>query len=94
MTIDFKSFVKKGFCKNDNDFGLYCYTGKQGKGKTYTSINFLINYIVNNPDTQIVTNIHSFKTFKIYCHMIRYYIIKETSHQHNNTDNLLRNQTY
>ena len=45
MTIDFKSFVKKGFIKNDNDFGLYCYTGKQkrhkmllkrrGKGKTY-----------------------------------------------------------
>ena len=64
MTIDFKSFIKKGFIKNDNDFGLYCYTGKQGKGKTYTSINFLINYIVNNPDTQIVTNIHSFKTFK------------------------------
>ena len=45
MTIDFKSFVKKGFIKNDNDFGLYCYTGKQGKGKTYTSINFLIKYI-------------------------------------------------
>ena len=31
LNIDFKSFIKKGFPKNDNDFGLYCYTGKQRK---------------------------------------------------------------
>lgn len=38
--------------------------GKQGKGKTYTCINFLINYTVNNPDVIILTNIKSFKTFE------------------------------
>lgn len=27
--VDLKSFFKKGFQKNDNYFGLYCYTGKQ-----------------------------------------------------------------
>ena len=29
--IDLQSFVKKGFAKLDDKFGLYCYTGKQGK---------------------------------------------------------------
>lgn len=29
--IDLASFFKKGFAKVDNAFGLYCYTGKQGK---------------------------------------------------------------
>lgn len=27
--VDLKSLFKKGFQKNDNLFGLYCYTGKQ-----------------------------------------------------------------
>lgn len=29
--IDFNSFLHRGFKKKDNAFGLYCYTGKQGK---------------------------------------------------------------
>lgn len=29
--IDFKSFFKRGFKKTDNQFGLLCYTGKQGR---------------------------------------------------------------
>ena len=64
LTIDFKSLFYKGFAKTDNDFGLYCYTGKQGKGKTYTAINFLINYCVHNEGVEVVTNVHSFKTFE------------------------------
>lgn len=31
--IDWQSLFKKGFAKNDNYFGLYCYTGKQGTRK-------------------------------------------------------------
>ena len=61
--IDFKSFFRKGFKKVDNAFGLYCYTGKQGKGKTYSAIKFITdqkikyNYI-------ILTNVKSFNIFE------------------------------
>lgn len=60
--VDWKSLFKEGFSKNDNAFGLYCYTGKQGTGKTYSCVNFLIknklerNYIV-------ITNVKSFNAF-------------------------------
>ena len=40
--IQWDTFFKKGFKKLDNTFGLYCYVGKQGKGKTYSAIKFLI----------------------------------------------------
>lgn len=60
--IDWRSLFKKGFAKNDNYFGLYCYTGKQGTGKTYSSINFLIkNKLQNN--YIIITNVTSFNVF-------------------------------
>lgn len=60
--VDFKSLFKKGFEKNDNYFGLYCYTGKQGTGKTYSCINFLIkNKILH--DYIVITNVKSFNAF-------------------------------
>lgn len=61
--IDFKSFFRKGFKKVDNQFGLYCYTGKQGKGKTYSAIKFLIEQKLDN-DYIIITNVHSFQVFQ------------------------------
>lgn len=60
--IDFKSFFKKGFKKYDNDFGLFCYCGKQGKGKTYSAIKFLIDRKLEN-NYKILTNVHSFNAF-------------------------------
>lgn len=63
LHIDWKSFFKAGFSKQDNAFGLYTYTGKQGEGKTYSAIKFIseqkdkFNYIV-------ITNVHSFKEFQ------------------------------
>ena len=63
ISVDFKSFFKKGFKKLDNQFGLFCYTGKQGKGKTYSCINFCIKQKLAN-DYIIITNVHSFKYFK------------------------------
>lgn len=60
--VDWKSFFKKGFQKTDNLFGLYCYTGKQGTGKTYSAINFLIkNKILHN--YVVITNVQSFNAF-------------------------------
>lgn len=60
--IDFKSFFKRGFKKIDNDFGLFCYTGKQGKGKTYSAIKFLIQQKLAKNYT-IITNVKSFQVF-------------------------------
>lgn len=60
--IDFKTFLKRGFKKKDNKFGLFCYCGKQGKGKTYSCIKFLIEQkLVHN--YKILTNVKSFKVF-------------------------------
>lgn len=60
--VDFKSFFKKGFKKVDNAFGLFCYTGKQGKGKTYSAIKFITEQKIEN-NYKIITNVRSFNTF-------------------------------
>lgn len=61
--VDLKSFFRKGFKKYDNDFGLFCYCGKQGKGKTYSAIKFLIERKLEKNYT-ILTNVTSFNAFK------------------------------
>lgn len=58
LHINFKSFLKKGFKKFDNDFGLYCFTGKQGKGKTYSATKFCLEQ-QKIYDYTILTNIKS-----------------------------------
>lgn len=44
VKIKLKSFFKKGFLPRRGNFGLYCYCGKQGRGKTYS----LAEYIYDN----------------------------------------------
>lgn len=61
--VDWKSFFKKGFQKNDNFFGVYCYSGKQGTGKTYSAIKFIIDMKLKY-NYKIITNVKSFKVFK------------------------------
>lgn len=63
IRVDAKTFFKKGFRKVDNAFGLFCYTGKQGKGKTYSAIKFLIEQKLENNYT-IITNVKSFDVFE------------------------------
>lgn len=58
-----KRFSKNGFRKVDNAFGLFCYTGKQGKGKTYSAIKFLIEQKLQH-NYKILTNVKSFNVFK------------------------------
>ena len=36
VRIKFRTFLKPGFRPARGIFGVYCYTGKQGKGKTYS----------------------------------------------------------
>lgn len=44
-------------------FGVYCYTGKQGKGKTMSACKFLIEYKLKSPSCRILTNVKSFNPF-------------------------------
>ena len=52
--IKFKTFLKKGFAPKRGKFGVYCYCGKQGKGKTYSCVEFLNE----NRDFPIYSNVH------------------------------------
>lgn len=58
--IKFKTFFRKGFRPNRGIFGVYCYCGKQGSGKTYSVVEFLRN----NQDKKIYANISSLKGIK------------------------------
>lgn len=62
LSFDLKSFIRKGFKKKDNQFGLFCYTGKQGHGKTYSAINFCISRKLAT-NCIIITNVKSFNIF-------------------------------
>jgi hypothetical protein len=57
VRINIKSFFKKGFLSKNNEYGLYCFVGKQGKGKTYSAIKFLEEQI---QDRVILTNVYSY----------------------------------
>lgn len=65
LHINFLSFFKKGFHKNFDDYGLYCYVNVQGGGKTYSAIDFLEEKRGNR---KIVTNVKSYyERHKEYC---------------------------
>lgn len=52
--IKFKTFFKKGFAPKRGKFGVFCYDGKQGMGKTYSCVEFLLE----NYNIPIFSNIH------------------------------------
>lgn len=52
--IKWRTFFKKGFAPKRGKFGVYCYCGKQGKGKTYSCVEF----INNNRELPIYSNVH------------------------------------
>lgn len=54
VRIKFKTFFKKGFKPNRGIFGVYCYCGKQGSGKTYSVVEFL----KQNSNKKIYSNVH------------------------------------
>lgn len=58
--IKFKTFLLKGFAPKRGKFGVYCYCGKQGSGKTYSCVEFLLN----NSDLPIYANLKSMTGFK------------------------------
>lgn len=52
--IKIKTFFRKGFAPKRGKFGVYCYCGKQGSGKTYSAVEFLLNV----SDIPIYSNVH------------------------------------
>lgn len=59
--IKLKTFFKKGFAPKRGRFGVYCYCGKQGSGKTYSVVEFLKN---QDSDVKIYSNISSLNGIK------------------------------
>ena len=60
IKIKWKTFFKKGFAPNRGKFGVYCYCGKQGQGKTYSVVEFLLQ----NKDKKIYSNIKTLQGVK------------------------------
>lgn len=56
--INIKTFFRKGFKTLYNEFGLFCFCGKQGSGKTYSAIRYIIDNRV--PNSYLLTNVLSF----------------------------------
>lgn len=54
VKIKWKTFLKKGFLPLRGVFGVYCYCGKQGSGKTYSVVEFLKSL----ENTEIYSNVH------------------------------------
>lgn len=53
--IKWSTFFYKGFAPKRGKFGVYCYCGKQGSGKTYSVVEFLSK----NKDMPIYSNIRT-----------------------------------
>lgn len=60
IRIKFKTFLRKGFAPKRGKFGVYCYCGKQGQGKTYSVVEFLRQ----NKDKEIYCNISTVQGIK------------------------------
>ena len=58
VKIKWKTFIKRGFAPKRGNFGLYVYDGKQGKGKTYS----LVEYVLDNRNSiELFSNIKGIK---------------------------------
>ena len=54
VKIKWKTFFKRGFLPVRGNFGIYCYCGKQGTGKTYSVVEYLLD---NKKDIVVFSNI-------------------------------------
>ena len=50
ISIDYSSFFRKSIALDRGKFGVYCFTGKQGSGKTYSLVKYIKKH-KNNADT-------------------------------------------
>ena len=71
VKIKWSTFLKKGFLPKRGSFGLYCYCGSQGNGKTYSLVEYLEdnkNHIICYSNVSNIKvnglKIHYYKGFK------------------------------
>ena len=57
LVIRFDTLFRKGFKKHKDNYGVYCFCGKQGVGKTYSVADFLSEII--KPEQKVITNVKS-----------------------------------
>lgn len=67
VKIKWKSFFKRGFKPSRGKFGLYVYHGKQGKGKTYSIVEYLIDNDSHIKVFSNVTGIKNVSDITYYC---------------------------
>lgn len=53
VIIRVDTFFRKGFKKNNDNYGVYCWVGKQGDGKTYSCCDFINEVRCNR---KVITN--------------------------------------
>lgn len=69
LVIRFDTLFRKGFKLKKDVYGVYCFTGKQGDGKTYSIVDF-INELLKKTNKKVITNCYSYylnhKDFTIF----------------------------
>ena len=63
VKIKWKTFLKRGFSPKRGNFGLYVYDGKQGKGKTYSLVEYLLD---NRNSIEVFCNIKGIKNIDYF----------------------------
>ena len=63
--IKFRTFKGRGFRPERGDFGLFVYCGSQGKGKTYSLVEYLVD---NNKHIKVYSNITGIKNVDDLCY--------------------------
>ena len=79
IKIKWKTFFQKGFKKDKNVFGVYCYCGKQGSSKTGN----VVTYLNENRDKLIFANLQSLDNDNIpYTYIKDVYDLLELRKEH------------
>lgn len=60
ISIKWKTFLLKKLIIKTSQYGVYCYCGKQGSGKTYS----VVEYLQDHKEKEIFSNITSIKGIK------------------------------
>ena len=68
IVFRFDTLFRKGFKVIKDTYGVYCFTGKQGDGKTYSVVDFISS--IRGNSQKVITNVYSYyernKDFCIY----------------------------
>lgn len=80
IKIKWRTFLQRGFLPVRGDFGVYCYCGKQGTGKTYSVVEYLID---NKKDIEIYCNISGIRGIN-YTHFTGFNELIDLKHKLDN----------